>query len=97
MPIVKGPAKITVIEDFDEDDDELKKQKDYSNHRIWICKFNKVHFKRKGQFGYWYVNLDRGLMHPNLKGAYLSFEAAAAAAKTWYLIPNKEEIREEKY
>jgi hypothetical protein len=83
---------ITYIE---EDRHDIKK--DLKSHRIWITKFNKVHFKRSGPHDFWKVNFDKGGVPPQLKGVFLTITDAETAVMNYYIKPKKEAVKEEIY
>lgn len=94
MPIVKqAPFPYKVVEK-EEQSDQFGEKTDYKNHRVVQCMNNKIHFERKGQFGFWTVHLDKGPMTAKLtNGQWTTFEAALRDVKNLYIEPNREKIK----
>lgn len=63
---------------------EVKSEKDYADERSLILdNDNKMHIKRTDPYGFWYMNLDKGCVPDELRGAYTSFDIAYKEAKKY--------------
>lgn len=53
------------------------------NHDFIEIFRNRIHMKKVGPQGWWYLNLDKGLLPPQFKGAYLTYLDARYAAEKY--------------
>lgn len=75
------------------DNSAVDVNRDLKRHRVWECKFNKVHFIQDGPYGFWFVHLDKGASPKELRGMFTSFDQAVKAVTNFYLIPKNEEVK----
>ena len=47
---------------------------------------NKIHMEKVGPHGWWYLHLDKGLLPPKFKGAYMTYLDARYAAEKYALL-----------
>lgn len=69
--------------------DPFSLQPDLETTRIIELENNKVYVKRDGQFGHWFINLDKGQLPQKYRGAYTGAPQALAAANRWISEKNK--------
>jgi hypothetical protein len=78
--------------DFDVSGDQTR---DIPNVRIVeLENKNKVYFKRKDPYGYWYMNMEKGQLPEHLRGAYTTYTKALSELNLYLQDSNRQVVAE---
>lgn len=75
-------------------EEEITGPNDLNDHRIFLIENNKIHFKRRDPYSFWYINLDKGPVPKSLDSAYTSFDEAKKAVIAFLKSRNKPILEE---